>query len=277
MKLLEEMRNLDVGDPGRWSKRVSVALACCLFVLLSVLGLRLRVFGNLAPRLEHAELNAAALERQLAAARDDSRALQETGAEEDRDRALLRTSGVWIPAQAQELDLAVTLTAGRDHTPLQAVQPWEPQGDLPPQLQHAGAELDLSGSYAQLATFLDSALGASPLRELLELRIESQGPQGFGRLRATARLVAYFGGSGAAQLLRTRPEHPRAAGAAEHSRKLASLASPFGDPLVFADGGDSLPEQVPAAMSWRGFIEVGARRYELVEDAGGKPGLRAAP
>ena len=277
MKLLEEMRNLDVGDPGRWSKQVSVALACCLFVLIAVLGLRLRVFGNLAPRLEHAGLNAAALERQLTAARDEARALQEIGAEEEQARELLMASGVWIPSQAQELDLAVALAAGQDHTPLQAVQPWEPQGDFAPQLRRAGAELDLSGSYAQLANFLESALGDSALRELLELHIQSQAPQGAGRLRATARLVAYFGGSDAAQLLRTRPENPPVSGAGEYSQRLASLASPFGDSLAFADGADPLPEPGMAGTSWRGFIEVGARRYELVEDAGGKLSLRAAP
>ena len=220
MKLLEEMRNLDVGDPGRWSKRVSVALACCLFVALAVLGLRLRVFGNLAPRLEHAELNAAALDRQLSAARNETRALQEIGAEEKRAHASLRASGAWIPSQAQELDLAVALAAGREQTPLKAVQPWEPQGEFPPQLQHSGAELDLSGSYGQLAAFLESALGDSALRELLELRVESRGPQDAGRLRATARLVAYFGGSGAAELLRTRPENPPPAGDTEHAHKL---------------------------------------------------------
>ena len=277
MKLLEEMRNLDVGDPGRWSKRVSVALACCLFVLLAVLGLRLRVFGNLAPRLEHARLNAAALDRQLVAARNEARALQEIGEEEDRAQASLRTSGVWIPSQAQELDLAVALAAGRDHSPLQAVQPWEPQGDFPPRLQRAGAELYLSGSYGHLAAFLESALGDSALRELLELRIESQGPQGGGRLRASARLVAYFGGSGTAGLLRTRPENPPASGAAEYPHKLASLPSPFGGSAAFADGTDPLPEHSALASGWRGFIQVGARRYELVEDAGGKLSLRATP
>ena len=277
MKLLEEMRNLDVGDPGRWSKRVSVALACCLFVLIAVLGLRLRVFGNLAPRLEHARLNAAALERQLTAARSEARALQEAGAEEDRAHAALRASGVWIPSQAQELDLAVALAAGRDHTPLNAVQPWQPQGDSTPQLQRAGAELDLSGSYAQLAAFLDFALGARSLRELLELRIESQGPQSSGRLRATARLVAYFGGSGAAGLLRTRPESLPASGVAEYPRKLASLPSPFGDPLAFDGSSYPMAGRGMADAGRRGFIQVGARRYELVEDAAGKLSLRAAP
>lgn len=274
MKLLEEMRNLDLGDPGRWSKRVSVALACCLFVLITVLGLRLRVFGNLAPRLDHARLNAAALDRQLAAARNDARALRQASLEEERAQALLRSSGVWIPSQAQELDLAVALAAGRDHTPLQAVQPWEPQGDFQPRMERTGAELDLSGSYAQLAAFLDFALGASALHELLELRIESQGA---GRLRATARMVAYFGGSGAAQLLRTRPENPRGSGAAEYLQELASFPSPFGGPPVFADAANPGPEQGLVALRRRGFIQVGGQRYELVEDAGGKLSLRATP
>lgn len=270
MRLLEEMRNLDVGDPGRWSARVSVVLACCLFLLIAGPGLRLRVFGQLAPRLEEARADAAELERQLALARKDARAMRTIGEEADEAEELLRASGAWIPSQAPDLDLPVALTKGQSGMPLQSVRSWETPTDLSPHLRPAGAELDLGGSYAELAAYLDSALDSMQLRELIELSIESPGPENPG-LRASARLVAYYGGSGAAELLRIKPEEPARLQFSEYPRLLADAPSPFAVQAAVADTGvETQGENPPAALRRHGFVRVGTQRYELVQDAAGK-------
>ncbi len=277
MKLLEELRNLDVGDPGQWSARVSVMLACVLFLLLAILGLRLRVFGQLAPRLEHARLDAAELDRQLAAARNDVLKLQALGEKAGQAEALLKASGVRIPSLAREVDLPVSLAARQDRTPLQAVRPWEPQREVSRQLRQVGAELDLSGSYRELVAYLEFALESAQLRELAELSIESQGPEEPGRLRATARMVSYFGGEGAERLVRTLPEEPASLPDPDFPTKYANLPSPFSFSLPAAPAALAThPEKGPVALRERGHIQVGERRYRLVEDARGKVGLRSA-
>ena len=275
MKLLEELRNLEVGDPGLWSTRVSVVLACSVFVLITALGLRVRMFGQLAPRLESAGAEVAALEQRLTEARNEARGTRTIGEEAEQAEALLKSATVWVPAQAPELDLPVALAAGRESSTLQAVRPWEPPASLSPHLRQAGAELDLSGSYAELIGFLDHALDSMQLRELIELNVESPRPEDPGRLRATARLVAYFGGLGAAQLLRTMPENPTPSRVPEYAHRLAGLPSPFGDPPDVTRGRVEIPAEAPPGVSrGRGLVRVGTRRYEIVLDAPRKLGLR---
>ncbi len=278
MKLLEELRSLDVGDPGLWSVRVSVVLACSVFVLIAVLGLRVRVFGQLAPRMEAARANVVALQKQLEAAGKEARNARAIGEEADQAEALLKAAAVWIPSQAPELDLPVALAAGLDRSPLQAVRSWQAPMNLSAQLQHAGAELDWSGRYADLIAFLNHALDSTQLRELIELNLESTGLSDPGRLRATAGLVAYFGGVGAAELLRTMPGNTaslRAARASEYRQRLAGLPSPFGSPLdTTGDRGEMQTEGPPAAFPGRGQVRVGTRRYQIVEDGEGKFSLR---
>ena len=271
MKLLEELRNLDVGDPGLWSTRVSVVLACTVFLLIAVLGLRIRVFGQLAPRLEAAGANNRALEQQLAETRNEARATRTVGKEAEQAEELLKAAAVWIPALAPELDLPVALAAGPQSASLQAVRPWEAPANLSLHLQQTGAELDLSGSYTELIAFLDHALHSTQLRELIELSVESSGPENPGRLRAAVRLVAYFGGPGAAQLLRAMPENPAPSSAAEFVQPLAGRPSPFGDSPASAEGeGEPRSEARLVAFRERGFVRVGGRRYAIMQDAGGK-------
>ncbi len=276
MKLLDELRNLDVGNPGLWSARVSVALACSLFALMVVLGLRVRVFGQLTPRLDAAKAEAASLQQQLAAARNEAGATRAIGREAEQAEERLKAAAVWIPPQAQELDLPAALAAGRERAPLQAVRSWEPPADPARRLRPAGAELDLSGSYAELAAFLDRALDSMQLRELIELSIESTGPDEPDRLRATVWLAAYFGGVGAERLLRAMPKNWKSLHAEDYARRLAGRPSPFASPLALT--GDHMETQMeapPAAFPARGVVRVGSQRYNIVQDAEGKLRLRA--
>jgi len=273
--LLEELRNLDVAEPGLWSRRVSAALACVLFMLIAIVGLRIRVFGQVAPRLQAAAAEAEALEQQLAETRSNARAARAIGEQAEQAESLLKAAAAWIPAQAPELDLPVALAAGRNSAALRAVQPWEPAANRSAALQHAGAELELSGSYAELIAFLDHALHSMPLRELIELKVESPGPEDRGHLRATVRLVAYFGGPDAARLLRTMPEKPTSLNAATFPvlHRLDDRLSPFGVSAPAnggAIGGERRAEDAADASRKRGFVRVGTRRYAIMRNEAGR-------
>jgi len=277
--LLEELRNLDVADPGLWSRRVSAVLACALFALIAIAGLRIRVYGQVAPRLQAATADAAGLERQLADTHGNALAARAIGEQADQAEARLKAAAVWIPAQAPELDLPVALAAGPNSAALQAVQPWEQAANRSAELQHAGAELELSGSYAELVAFLDHALHSMPLRELIELKMESPGPEDRGRLRATARLAAYFGGPDAARLLRTMPENPASLNAAAFPvlPRLDDRLSPFGVSPPDGGGphgGERRAEAAADASRERGFVRVGNRRYAIMQNEAGRLGLQ---
>lgn len=279
MTLLEELRNLDVADPGLWSRRVSAVLACTLFMLIAIAGLRIRVFGQLMPRLQAAAADAAALEQQLADIRSDASATRAIGEEAEQAEALLKAAAVWIPAQAPELDLPVALTAGRNSEALRAIQPWAPAANPSAQLRHTGAELELRGSYAELSAFLSHALHSVQLRELIELKVEPPGPEDGGRLRATARLVAYSGGSGAARLLRIMPQGPTSLNAAEFNvpHGVEGRLSPFGVPPPAAGGAhgaEGRPEEAPPSSRERGFVQVGIRRYAIMQNEAGRLSLQ---
>ena len=48
MTLLAELRNVEPGKPGHWSRRVSVTLACVVLVLVTAVGLSGARTGNAA-------------------------------------------------------------------------------------------------------------------------------------------------------------------------------------------------------------------------------------
>ena len=277
MKLLDELRNLDVAAPGRWSARVSVLLGCSVFLLIVFVGVRFRTLGHTYPSLEETRAQIAALEQQLAATRSQARATQNIREEVTAGEERLVGSGAWIPLQAQALDLPASLAAGPGGAPVEAVRPWQPGEPLPGPLLQAGAELKLTGGYWQVLERLDLALRSSQLRELAELSIEPPGADEPGPLRANIRLLACFGGSGAAGLLRAPPP-VEAAMPAPESRfsQLESRSSPFGAPPgATTASAEPLLTGAGEGPRRRGLVRVGARQYELVEDSQGRFNLRS--
>ncbi|WP_446831061.1 hypothetical protein [Candidatus Foliamicus sp.] len=271
MTLLDELRTLDVGEPARWSRRVCMMLAGILFLLVAVLGLRMRVFGLWLPRLEDVRADIAELERQLDVAHRAAGEVQTLGKQAETAEELLKATGVWLPLRAVELDLPVALATGWESAPLQAVRSWEPPTGLAVGLPRAGAEVELSGTYAVLAGFVDCALRSRQLRELIELNIESPVPETPGLLRASVRVVAHYGGSGAADLLRQRPEQPTSPAASGCASALADLPSPFsGTFAATVTPVEAQATSAPPPVPGRGMVRVGARSYELSRDAAGE-------
>ena len=275
MRILEELRVLDTGDPGKWSTRVSLVLACVLFMLVSVLGIQLWVRGQLMPQLAHARDGLHDLEQKLAAARLTERQMQLLRSETDQAIEQLRRSGAWIPPGPEALDLTVSLAAGWAKELVYAVQPWQPPREFDRPLRHTGAELEISASYGEILGFLGLALGSEQLREMVEVSIELPSGEGHGELRATARLLAYFADDATAWQFQTPVEKQRRE-PPPLPAELANPGSPFG-PLD--SGADAIhaadSEETEGAAQRGGLIRVGARSYELEEDPAGN--LRLKP
>lgn len=271
MTLLDELRNVEPGKPGHWSRRVSVTLACCLLVLVTAVGLQVRVRGKLLPRLAGATETLTGLEEELQEARRAQRRSQLLRMELEQLEEQLRQTGWRIPRGAGSLDLAVSLAAGWAGSPVEEVRPWEPPGEMSRRLPHVGAEMQMTGEYGQIIGAIDLVLTAGELRELVEFTIESGDSPENRRLRADALLLAYFADEGHTDWF---PDlgagEPAAAQVPPASLGLSSPFGPlppeFGD-LAAAGGGQESPME-------SGFIRVGDRRYRIVDDPEGRPRLR---
>lgn len=272
MTLLDELRNMEPGKPGQWSRRVSVTLACSLLVLVTAVGLQVRVRGKLLPQLAGATETLAGLEERLQEARRAERRSQLLRMELEQLEAQLRQTGSRIPRGAGSLDLAVSLAAGWAGSPVEQVRPWEPPGEMSRRFPHLGAEMQIAGEYGQIIGAIDFVLTAGELRELVEFTIASDDSPDNRRLRAEARLLAYFADEGHADWL---PD----TGAGEPTGALApltslGLSSPFGAlPREIGDLAAAAGGQERESQRQSGFIRVGDRRYRIVDDPEGRPRL----
>ena len=276
MNLLEELRILDTGDPGKWSMRVSLVLACVLFVLVSVLGIQLWVRGQLMPQLRLAREGLHELEQELAAAQLTERRMQSLRTETDQAIEQVRRTGKWLPSGPEAMDLTASLAAGWAKSLVYAVQPWLPAGRFDRPLQHTGAEFEIFGSYGEILSFLGLALASEQLQEAVEVSIQLPSGEEPGKLRANARLLAYFADQAIAGQLpaplkrqqRKLPPPPQV--------EVANTQSPFGPSgsVVEAIQAPDL-EGADKVSQPGGLIRVGTRSYELVEDPAGN--LRLAP
>ena len=272
MTLLDELRNVEPGKPGQWSRRVSVTLACTLLVLVTAVGLQVRVRGKLLPQLAGAAETLPGLEDRLREVRSAERRSQMLRMELEQLEEQLRQTGSRIPRGSGSLDLAVSLAAGWAGSPVEEVRPWEPPGEMSRRFPHLGAEMQLAGEYGQIIGAIDHVLTAGELRELVEFTIESDDSPDNPGLRAEARLLAYFADERHADRLPdVGADEPAGAQAPP---TIMGLPSPFGalapaiGDLAAAAGG-----QERESPRQRGFIRVGDRRYRIVDDPEGRPRL----
>lgn len=274
MTLLDELRNVEPGKPGQWSRGVSVTLACVLLVLVTAVGLQVRVRAKLLPQLASIAEALPDLEEQLQEARRAERRMQLLRVDLDQLGERLRQTGSRVPRNAESLDLAVSLVAGSPRSPVQEVWPWQPAGEMSRRFRHVGAEMQMAGDYGEIVGAIGHVMAAAELRELVEFNIESGEGSENGRLRAGARLLAYFADERRAEGL---PDV--GAGDPETARvPLArlDLPSPFAALPWEIDGGAAPArgkERDPPRRG--GFIRVGSRRYRIVDDPEGR--LRLHP
>ncbi len=275
MTLLDELRNVEPGKPGQWSMRVSVTLACILLVLVTAIGLQVRIRGKLLPQLAGAAEALPELEERLHGARRAERRTQLLRAELEQSEQRLRQTGSRVPRGAETLDLAVSLASVGAGSPVDEVRPWRPTSEMPRRFPHLGAEMQMAGDYGEIIGAVGLVLQAGELRELVGLSIESGDSREDGRLRAKARLLAYFTDDRHADKLADIGAD-RPANAQAPARRM-DLPSPFAAPS--RDTGDvtaAAPGREQDSPRPGGFIRVGDRRYRIVDDPEGRPRLQPA-
>lgn len=274
MKLLDELRNVEPGNPGNWSRRISVTLACTLLLLVTAIGLQVRVRAMLLPQLASAVQALAGLEKRLQEARRAERRTHSLRSELQQLEEQLQRTGATLPRGAESLDLAVLLAVGSTGSPVEEVRPWQPAIQTSGRIPHLGAEMRITGRYGEIISAIGMVLAAGELRELAEISIESGESPENGRLRAEARLLAYFADESQAEGFPDVDPRQRTMAMAPPPRK--DLPSPFA-----TRGGEMREDATTARGDEResarrgGVIRVGTRRYRIVDDSEGR--LRLHP
>lgn len=272
MTLLDELRNVEPGKPGQWSRRVSVTLACVLLVLVTAVGLQVRVRAKLLPQLAGIAEAIPGLEEKLREARRAERRTQLLRVDLEQLGEQLRQTGSRVPRNAESLDLAVSLAAASPRSSVEEVWPWQPAGEMSRRFPHVGAEMQMAGDYGEIVGAIGHVMAAAELRELVEFNIESGDGSEKGPLRAGARLLAYFADERRAEGLPDVGTGDPATARAPPAR--VDLPSPFAA-LPWEIGGGAGPARGEKRDPPRrgGFIRVGSRRYRIVDDPEGRPRL----
>ena len=274
MTLLDELRNVEPGKPGQWSKRVSVTLGCLLLMLVTAIGLQVRVRAKLLPQLAGTAATLPGLEQELQEARRAEGRTQGLHMDLEQLEEQLRQTGSRIPRGAESLDLAVSLAAGPPGSAVEEVWPWQPGSEMSRRFPHLGAEMQMAGDYGEIIGAIGHVMAAADLRELAEFSIESGDGSENGRLRAEARLLAYFADERHADRLRDIGAGEPAASQAPSTR--TNLRSPFAEPSwEIGEVAAAARGEERDSPQRGGFIRVGKRRYRIVDDPEGR--LRLHP
>lgn len=272
MTLLDELRNVEPGKPGQWSRRVSVTLACMLLALVTAVGLQVRVRAKLLPQLAGTGETLTDLEEKLQEATSAERRTGLLRIDLEEMGEQLRQTGARIPRGAESLDLAVSLGTGSPGSPIEEVWPWQPAGELSRRFPHLGAEMQMTGDYGEIIGAIGHVMAAAELRELAEFNIQSGDGLENGRLRAGARLLAYFSDERRADGLLQIGAGGPAMAQAPPTR--LDLRSPFAALPAEIDGaGTAARGEEENSPRRGGFIRVGNRRYRILDDPEGRPRL----
>jgi type IV pilus assembly protein PilO len=195
MNVIEELRSLDVNEPGRWPLPFRIAAVVLVLVIVGALGVWKFVIQTQIPELEKSrqkeqELRASFEQKQSLAANFDAYKNQLETIERDFGTMLRKLPGQTEVANLLEDISQTALEAGLDE------KVFTPQNEVPKDFY---AELPISvryvGSYHEIAEFV-SAIAALPrivtLHDIRITPINVQGDVEQLQLDATAKTYRYL-------------------------------------------------------------------------------------
>ncbi len=194
MNVVEELRNLDVNDVGRWPLAFRLGAIAIVFVAVAVFGIYMTVVKEKVPQLERAE----AREREL---RQTFETKQSKAANFDAYRAQLaqmqQSFGTMLrqlPGETEIPNLIVDisqtgLAAGLDE------KLFEPQSEVRKDFYaEKPIKIQLGGSYHELANFASSVAALPRIVTLHDIQIKPVGEGQFDQLQldVTAKTYRYL-------------------------------------------------------------------------------------
>ena len=194
MNVVEELRNLDVNDVGRWPLAFRLGAIAIVFIAVAVFGIYMTVVKEKVPQLERAE----AREREL---RQTFETKQSKAANFDAYRAQLaqmqQSFGTMLrqlPGETEIPNLIVDisqtgLAAGLDE------KLFEPQSEVRKDFYaEKPIKIQLGGSYHELANFASSVAALPRIVTLHDIQIKPVGEGQFDQLQldVTAKTYRYL-------------------------------------------------------------------------------------
>ena len=194
MNVLEELRNLDTNDVGRWPLAFRVGAIVIVFVAVTVFGVYMTVVKNKVPLLERAEAREIELRqtfetKQRKAANFDAYRAQLTQMEQSFGTMLRQLPGeTEIPNLI--VDISQTgLAAGLDE------KLFEPQAEVRKDFYaEKPIKIQLAGGYHELANFASSVAALPRIVTLHDIQIQPSTDDQFDQLSldVTAKTYRYL-------------------------------------------------------------------------------------
>lgn len=194
MNVLEELRNLDTNDVGRWPLAFRVGAIVIVFVAVTVFGVYMTVVKNKVPLLERAE----AREQEL---RQTFEIKQSKAANFDAYRAQLaqmqQSFGTMLrqlPGETEIPNLIVDISQTGLAAGLEE-KLFEPQGEVRKDFYaEKPIKIQLAGSYHELANFASSVAALPRIVTLHDIQIEPATDEQFDQLSldVTAKTYRYL-------------------------------------------------------------------------------------
>lgn len=194
MNVLEELRNLDTNDVGRWPLAFRVGAIVIVFVAVTVFGVYMTVVKNKVPLLERAEARETELRqtfetKQRKAANFDAYRAQLTQMEQSFGTMLRQLPGeTEIPNLI--VDISQTgLAAGLDE------KLFEPQAEVRKDFYaEKPIKIQLAGGYHELANFASSVAALPRIVTLHDIQIQPSTDDQFDQLSldVTAKTYRYL-------------------------------------------------------------------------------------
>lgn len=194
MNVIEELRNLDTNDVGRWPLAFRVGAIVIVFVAVTVFGIYMTVVKNKVPLLERAE----AREQEL---RQTFENKQSKAANFDAYRAQLaqmqQSFGTMLrqlPGETEIPNLIVDISQTGLAAGLEE-KLFEPQGEIRKDFYaEKPIKIQLAGSYHELANFASSVAALPRIVTLHDIQIQPSTDEQFDRLSldVTAKTYRYL-------------------------------------------------------------------------------------
>jgi len=194
MNVLEELRNLDTNDVGRWPLPFRVGAIVIVFVAVAVFGIYMTVVKNKVPMLERAE----AREREL---RQTFENKQKKAANFDAYRAQLaqmeQSFGTMLrqlPGETEIPNLIVDISQTGLAAGLEE-KLFEPQAEIRKDFYaEKPIKIQLAGSYHELANFASSVAALPRIVTLHDIQIQPATDEEFDQLSldVTAKTYRYL-------------------------------------------------------------------------------------
>lgn len=194
MNVIEELRNLDANDVGRWPLAFRVGAIVIVFVAVTVFGVYMTVVKNKVPLLERAEAREQELRQTFENKQSKAANFDAYRAQLAQMRQSFGTMLRQLPGETEIPNLIVDISQTGLAAGLEE-KLFEPQGEVRKDFYaEKPIKIQLAGSYHELANFASSVAALPRIVTLHDIQIQPATDEQFDQLSldVTAKTYRYL-------------------------------------------------------------------------------------